>query len=78
MRQRLAASLLFALLATFAFTGVAGATKGPDAADVAIGTAVVVVVAMALLALIFGVKTALGLEAPLPPEEPAAHGADHH
>lgn len=76
MFRRLSLATYFAVVAVLAATGIAEAAKGPDATDVALGTFVAVLVAMAFLGLVFLLKVALGAVRPLPPEEPMSGG--HH
>jgi hypothetical protein len=76
MIRRLAFTFFCAVLALLAGTGFAEAAKGPDAANVALGTFIAVLIMMAFLGLVFLLKVLLGGVRPLPPEEPSAGG--HH
>jgi len=58
-----------------ATTGHSLAAQGPDAPDVAIGTALVVVGVMAFLTLMYVLKVLLGGPRQMPPEEP---DSGHH
>jgi hypothetical protein len=77
MLERLFSASTLALVAAFGLTGVLEAAKGPDAADVALGTGGAVLGLMAFLVLVYGIRRALGGGGALPPEEPAAD-AGHH
>jgi hypothetical protein len=76
MLRRISLAAYFASVAVISATGIAEAAKGPDATEVAVGTFVAVLIAMAVLGLLFMLKVALGAVRPLPPEEPTPGG--HH
>ena len=77
MLHRLFFAVYFAALAFVAATGLSEAAKGPDAAKVAFGTLIVVIVAMAVLGLLYLLRVAFaGAGSPAAEEEPAAGG--HH
>ena len=76
MFRRFSLAAYFAIVAVLSATGIAEAAKGPDATEVALGTFIAVLIAMAFLGLVFMLKVALGGARPLPPEEPTSGG--HH
>jgi hypothetical protein len=76
MFRRFSLAAYFALVAILSATGIAEAAKGPDAAEVAVGTFIAVLIAMAFLGLMFMLKVLLGGVRSLPPEEPTTGG--HH
>jgi hypothetical protein len=76
MTGRLLVALCVAASGLLAFTATTEAAKGPDATEVAVGTILVVLGAMALLAVLYGVKVALGGGRMPPPDEGVSTG--HH
>jgi hypothetical protein len=76
MAGRLVFALYLAVSGLLAFAGTTEAAQGPDATEVAVGTVIVVLASMGLLALIYGVKVAMGGARVPPPEESIPGG--HH
>jgi len=75
MLRRLFFAACLAVAGVIASTGYSQAAQGPDAPDVAIGTALVVVGVMAFLSLMYLLRVVLGGPRQMPPEEP---DSGHH
>jgi hypothetical protein len=74
--QRVAFSLIFAVLAFAATTGVSQAAKSPDADEVMVWTGAVALGLMAVFFIAYLIKRAAGLDGMPPPE--SDHSAEHH
>lgn len=75
MLARLSVSVLLALLAVVATTGVSFAAENPDRDEVLIGTFLVALGTMFVLFVFYLIRRVLGLDKAPPPEGDAG---DHH
>ncbi len=77
MRGRMLTSLALALAGVFARTGISQAATSPDTKEVQIGAIAVILGVIVVLAVVYSIKHALGLDRQPPPQDDASAHAHH-